>query len=128
MSVLRESLRGPETADVDATSFLDDLRTLLIVRRDDRRDVGVRQVYVRIDGGRSIPLCFGESITIELQPGAHRVRVHNTLMWKNVRFTIEAGEHLELLAINEARWWTAGMAGVLGSAPLFLRVLRRSLR
>jgi len=52
--------------------------------------------------------------------------VHNTLVWKNVRFTIEPGEHLDFIVINEVRWWTYGMVAVLGSAPLFLKVLQRS--
>ena len=127
-SVLREPRRGPDTADADDGSSLDDLRTLLIVRRDDPRDIGDRQVYVRVDHGRSLPMCFGETTKTELRPGTHHVRVHNTLFWKDLDFTIEAGEHLELLVINEGRWWTAGMAGILGAAPLFLRVLKRSLQ
>ena len=47
-------------------------------------------------------------------------------MWKNVRFTLEPGEHLEFLLINRGRWWTWGVAGVLGAAPLFLTVEKRS--
>ncbi len=30
--------------------------------------------------------------------------------------------------INRARWWTAGVVGVLGSAPLFLTVKQLSVR
>jgi len=107
---------------------LDDLRTLLTVRRDHPDDIGQRQVWVRLDRGASVPIRFGETMSAELQPGAHHVRIHNTLFWKNIDFTIETGEHLEFLVINEARWWTGGMAGFLGSAPLFMRILRRSLQ
>jgi hypothetical protein len=63
-----------------------------------------------------------------VSPGRHRLRVDNTLFWKTIEFAIEPGEHLECLVINRARWWTAGMAGLLGSAPLFLTVRLNSLR
>lgn len=119
---------GEAVARSGDAARLDDLRTLLTVRRDHPNDIGQRQVWVRLDRGASVPVRFGETMSAELQPGAHHVRIHNTLFWKNIDFTIETGEHLEFLVINEARWWTAGMAGFLGSAPLFLRILRRSLQ
>ncbi len=106
----------------------DDLRTLVTISRVHADDVGDRQVFVRLDGGERVSLLFGESCTAELQPGAHHVRIHNTLVWKNINFTIEPGEHLEFVVINAGKWWTAGVAGVLGAAPLFLKIERRSLR
>ena len=63
-----------------------------------------------------------------MNPGRHKLRVHNTLFWKNLQFSIEMGERLEFLMINRARWWTAGVVGVLGSAPLFLTVKQLSVR
>jgi hypothetical protein len=104
----------------------DDLRALVTLSRTHRSDCGQRQVIVRLDGGPKVKLLFGDLFTVEVQPGAHHLRVHNTLFWKNIRFTIEPGEHLDFLIRNEARWWTYGMVAVLGSAPLFLRVERRS--
>ena len=106
----------------------EDLRSAVTLRRDHPTDIGERQVIARLDGGPPIKLRFGESVTAELEPGRHHVRIHNTLFWKNIEFAIEPGEHLEFLAINSARWWTAGMAGVLGAAPLFLTVVQRSVR
>jgi hypothetical protein len=105
----------------------DELRSLITITRTHRDDVGDRQVICRLDGGERVTLLFGESFTGELKPGSHHLRVHNTLVWKNIRFTVEPGEHLEFTVVNTARWWTAGMAGVLGAAPLFLRVEKRSL-
>ena len=127
-SVLSDSARGPNTAHAAGTSYLDELQTLLTVRRDDPRDFGDRHIYVRVDQGPSVPMRFGETSRTELHPGRHHLHVHNTLFWKHVDFTIETGEHLEFLVINEGRWWTAGVAGLLGAAPLFLRVVTRSLQ
>ncbi len=103
----------------------EDLRTFVTCCRTHRTDVGQRQVVVRLDGGRPVQLLFGESWTEEILPGRHHLRVHNTLFWKNLTFTTEPGEHLEFQIINRARWWTAGVVGLLGSAPLFLTVLQR---
>ena len=105
---------------------LDDLRAFLTIARTHPSDFGERQVFVRLDGGSRIALVYGESFTDELKPGSHTLRVHNTLVWKTVRFTIEPGEHLECQIVNCGRWWTYAMAGVLGSAPLFLKVQLRS--
>ena len=106
----------------------DDLRSFLTISRTHPTDIQERQIVVRVNGGRPTSLYFGESITDEIRPGRHHVRVHNTLMWRNVRLAVEPGEHLELVVINSGRWWTWGLAGVFGAAPLFLRVELRSKR
>jgi len=110
----------------DASADLDDLRSLVTISRTHPKDIQERQVFVRLDGKRHT-LVYGQEFTEELPPGAHHLRVHNTLMWRNVRFTLEPGEHLHFVIINSGRWWTWGMAGVLGSAPLFLTVEKRSV-
>lgn len=107
---------------------LDDLRTVVTLSRDHPRDVGQRQVIVRLDDGPKLALLYGQSITAEVAPGQHLLRAHNTLFRKAIPFTIEPGEHLEFVLINSARFWTASMAAILGAAPLFLSVIRRSVR
>jgi hypothetical protein len=114
--------RTPDSFEFD----LDDLRALVTLSRTHRSDCGQRQVIVQLDHGPKAKLAFGDAFTVEVPPGAHHLRVHNTLFWKNVRFTIEPGEHLDFLVRNEARWWTYGLVARLGSAPLLLRVERRS--
>jgi hypothetical protein len=114
--------RAPDTSRGE----VDDLRALVTLSRTQRSDCGQRQVVVRLDAGPRVKMLFGDSFTLEVEPGAHHLRVHNTLFWKNVWFTIEPGEHLDFLIRNEARWWTYSLVAVLGSAPLFLRVERRS--
>jgi len=105
----------------------EDFRTLVTLARTHPRDVGHRQVIVSIDGGPKVTLLYGESVTYELTPGSHHLRAHNTLVWKNVPFHVETGEHLEFLLINRASPLTLGFLAVLGVAPLFLSVHRRSL-
>src|SRR5215510_752022 len=119
----RHSGTGPSS--LDTLDALDDLRSFVTMSRTHPSDIGERQVFARLDQTK-VKLRFGECFTAEVRPGKHHLRVHNTLMWKNIHFTLEAGEHLEFLIINSARWWTWGFAGVLGAAPLFLRVEKRS--
>ena len=106
---------------------VDDLRTCVTIGRTHPTDCRMRQIFARLDALPRVVLVFGESVTAEVPPGRHRLRVHNTLFWKTVDFCIEPGEHLEFLVINSARWWTYGMAGLLGSAPLFLTVRKTSV-
>ncbi len=122
---LLEHREGRRSYTSQRLDLFDELRTLITISRTHASDVGQRQIFVRLDGQPRPPLVYGDSLTIEVQPGAHHLRVHNTLMWRNIRFAVEAGEHLEFVVINTCRWWTYGMVGVLGSAPLFLRVEKR---
>lgn len=125
-SVQRRLLLDTPSA-LQPTDF-DDLRTVVTVSRAHPSDVQQRQVIARLDDGPKIKLSFGEAFTAEVEPGRHQLRAHNTLFRKHVDFTIEVGEHLEFILINSERWWTAGMAGLLGAAPLFLSIVKRSVR
>ena len=115
------------TSSIDVADPLDDLRSFVTLSRTHPTDIGERHVFVKLDDTK-VRLSYEDSFTAELQPGTHRLRAHNTLVWKNLRFTLEPGEHLEFLIINSGRWWTWGIAGVLGSAPLFLSIAKRSRR
>jgi hypothetical protein len=108
--------------------LLDDLRTLVTVARTDQKDIQIRQVYVRLDRGKSVALLYGESFTIEIQPGRHRLDVHNTLFWKRVTFHVEPGEHLEFTLINRGGRFTYPLIMLMGVAPLYLTVKQRSVR
>ena len=121
--------RGATRLAAGGSSALeDDLRTSVTISRAHPTDIGQRQVIVRLDEGPKVKMVFGDEFTIELQPGRHKLFVHNTLFWKTTYFNIEPGEHIEFIVINTARWWTAGVVGMLGSAPLFLQVVQRSVR
>lgn len=106
---------------------LDNLRTYVTVSRRHLKDIGQRQVVARIDNRPPTTLLFGESFTQEVSPGAHRLRAHNTLVWKKIDFLVEPGEHVEFIVINRPGKVTLGFLALLGVAPLFLTIERRSL-
>src|SRR5262249_54425349 len=100
----------------------------ITVSRSHPADVKQRQVIVRLDDGTRTTLMYGDSITVEVPAGAHKLRAHNTLVWRTVKFTAEPGEHLEFIVINHGPAWAYAMLAVLGAAPLFLKIERRSVR
>lgn len=107
--------------------LLDDLRTLVTVSRTHAKDIQIRQLYVRLDRGPRVALLYGESFTLEVLPGRHRLDVHNTLFWKHVTFHVEPGEHIEFMLINRGGRFTYPLVALLGVAPLYLTVRQRSV-
>jgi hypothetical protein len=103
----------------------DDLRTFVTLTRNDPRDIGQRQVVARIDDGEPITLLFGDSVTVETQPGSHKLKTHNTLVRKSVPFAVESGEHVEFWIVNRASKLALGFLALIGVAPVYLTVERR---
>jgi hypothetical protein len=100
----------------------------ITIRRDHGADARERQVYARIDNGQTQTLMFGDVFTIDAVPGIHRLRTNNTLFWKTLQFSVESGEHVELILINRCIW--EGLRGLLeffaGAVPLKLQIERLS--
>ena len=99
----------------------------LTILRQSASDVGFREIFISIDGTPLGMLRFGDTLVSELSPGPHSIRAHNTLFWKTVRFAVEPGEHLEFILINRAGPLTMAFMAIMGSAPLYLSIKRRSL-
>lgn len=77
-----------------------------------------------MDGERVGDLVFGESISREIAPGEHVVRIHNTLFWKTVGFVAAPGETVHFETINYAGKGFLHFVLILGVAPMFLAVER----
>ena len=63
---------------------------------------------------------YGESLTRELAPGAHRLRVHNTLFWKTRELQLQPGEHVRFSVVNRAGPGTFSLLGLFGVGPLYI--------
>jgi hypothetical protein len=96
----------------------------LIVSRTLPTDVAQRQVYVNLDGQRIATLLFGESVTRDIPPGRHQVRLNNTLVWKTLGFDAAPGEVVEYRFANRAGRFALPFLAVMGVAPLYLSVER----
>jgi hypothetical protein len=92
----------------------------ITVSRTSPQDVGIREIFISLDGEQIGILGPGETITHEIPAGPHRIRAHNTLFWKTHDVVLQPGEHARFTAINRAGWGSFGFLMVLGASPLYL--------
>jgi hypothetical protein len=118
---------SPTSASQRPAQVFDDLRCFVTVSRKDETDARMRQVLVTVDEHPSRTLMFGDAFTLELEPGAHLLKANNTLFWKRVPFALEPGEHLEFVAINQPGRMALGFLTLMGVAPLYLKLEKRSV-
>jgi hypothetical protein len=96
----------------------------ITVTRTDSRDVRDRQVIVSVDGERLATLLYGDDVSREVAPGAHRLRAHNTLFWKTLDVDLKPGEHARFSVVNRAGFGTYLFAGLFGVGPLYMTLER----
>jgi hypothetical protein len=90
------------------------------------QDIGQRQVIARVDDGEPVTLLYGDTRTLDVEPGAHRLRLHNTLVRKSLTFTVEPGGHVEFTIVNRASKLGLGFLALVGVAPVYLTVEQRA--
>ena len=98
----------------------------LVVERTAAEDVRTRQVVLSLDGEPLATLLFGERVTREIPPGHHRLRAHNTLVWKTVEFDASPGEQVRLRTVNRAGFGSMALVALLGVGPLYVTLERVS--
>ena len=94
------------------------------ITRTSEQDYKSRQLIVWIDDARTATLLWGDSCSVELAPGPHRLRVSNTLVWKTVEFTVRPGEQVFFEAVNRLGFGSVLCLLVLGAGPLYVSVTR----
>ena len=99
--------------------------TITVTRRSPK-DVRVRQIYISVDGRNIAELMFGESVTTEVDPGAHRLRANNTLVWKTVPCELRPGEHARFSVVNRPGFGSYVMLSLLGTGPIYLSFEREA--
>lgn len=90
------------------------------VTRQAPGDMGQREIFLALDGKDLAILRHGESVTREVPAGPHRIRAHNTLIWKTIELDLKPGEHARFRAINRAGWGTYSLMGWLGAGLIYL--------
>lgn len=91
------------------------------VHPDDVRD---RQIVVSLDGEHIGTLMYGKTLSLQVAPGPHKLKAHNTLFWKNLEVDLAPGEHARFEVLSRAGTGTLGLLGLLGVGPLFLTFAR----
>ena len=97
----------------------------LTIARQSPDDVGIRQVFISLDGKAFGVLLNGESVSKDVAPGEHRLRLHNTLVWKNIPLDLKPGEHARFMVTNRAGFGTYVLVATLGVGPIYLKVERQ---
>ena len=92
----------------------------ITVSRTSGDDVGLREIYVDLDGKRFAILQHGQTMTRDVSSGAHRLRAHNTLFWKTLEVDLKPGEEARFVVINRAGKGTFSLLSLLGVGPLYL--------
>ena len=113
---------APEWGSTDAHGWPLLPPTLLTLHRTSPRDEGSRQVVCKLDGAWVTDLLYGQEHTLEILPGTHELRLHNTLMWRTVRFRVQPGGHAHFTVVNRAPAGFYPLLLIIGVAPLVLEV------
>ena len=90
-ALLLDSRSAGLSARVDQDGFPILPPTLLTIHRTSLRDEQTRQIVCALDGKRFGQVLFGQRLTIEILPGPHALRIHNTLVWKTAEFAAKPG-------------------------------------
>ena len=77
-----------------------------------------RELYVSVDGGPNAILRYGDSVTLPVSPGHHRLRVHNTLSRRHAEFDAVPGDRIRFSAANVRGQGFELLAMFFGIAPM----------
>jgi hypothetical protein len=99
----------------------------ITITRRSPEDVKQRQVFVSVDGKAFAALLYGESFTGKVPAGTHRIRAHNTLVWKTVDVDLRAGEHVQFRIVNRPGFGTYALLSLLGTGPIYLTFEREAM-
>jgi len=118
----------PEWDSLDDVFDLGDFPASVTITRTSEEDFKSRQLVASIDGQTVGTLLWGDSVTCELEPGPHQIRVHNTLVWKVLDFTLAPGEQIFFEAVNRTGRGTLFMTVLFGIGPLYVSLERMEVR
>jgi hypothetical protein len=60
----------------------------------------------------------------DIAPGRHRLRAHNTLVWKTVEFDAAPDEQVRFCTVNRASLGSMALVALLGVGPLYVTLER----
>ena len=106
---------GPESAEEQAS---------ITIRRKSPEDVQQRQIIVKLDGENVGELYYGDTISIRVTAGRHKLRVDNTWNWKTVELEVASGDHLKFQTTSRAGRFSWFLVSMLGAGPIYVSIKR----
>jgi hypothetical protein len=98
LSVLVRAYYGPAGPPLDAPTAVKSAQ--LTIGRRDANDFQDRQIFLFVDDEPWGKVRYGQEVSREIAPGAHRVRAFNTLCSKTLAIDVGPGEHVRLRTGN----------------------------
>ncbi|MGB9467485.1 MAG: hypothetical protein WBR10_20420 [Candidatus Acidiferrum sp.] len=96
----------------------------ITIRRQSPEDVQQRQIVVKLDGESVGELFYGDTISIPVTAGHHRLRVDNTWNWKTVELDVSPGDHLKFQTMSRAGRLTWFLVSMFGAGPIYVSIQR----
>lgn len=96
--------------------------TTITVRRTSERDAQQRQVIVKVDGSDAGQLMYGETLTIPVAAGRHKLKVDNTWNSKTLDLDVVEGDHLNFQAVNRMGKLTWFLVSLFGAGPMYVSI------
>lgn len=94
----------------------------LVISRTAEDDVKQRQIIVKLDGERIGYLMFGDTLTRDIAPGRHELKVDNTWNKKSIAFSVEPGEEARFRVVNRPGRFTWLLVASLGAGPMYVSI------
>ena len=94
----------------------------ITILRNATDDTQTRQIKIFLDGQNQGELMYGDSLTLDVAPGAHILRVDNTWNRKDLAFEVHPGQHLRFLTKSSAGKFVWFLLGFLGAGPMHVSV------
>lgn len=99
-------------------------KATLTVARDSARDLKFRGIDILLDGQFVGDLTYGNSLSIEIEPGVHNLTATNRLKSKSVEFDARPGETVMYQTVGIALGGIWAMMAMLGTVAYRVELAR----
>jgi len=96
----------------------------ITIRRKSPDDAQQRQIIVKVDGEIVGELFYGDTISVTVSVGHHRLRVDNTWNWKTQELDVANGDHLKFQAMNRLGRFSWFLVSTFGAGPIYVSIAR----
>lgn len=90
--------------------------------RNSPDDTQTRQIKIYLDRQNQGELMYGDSMTLDVAPGAHVLRVDNTWNRQELPIEVQSGDDLQFLTKSSAGKFVWFLLGFLGAGPMHVSI------
>jgi hypothetical protein len=108
----------PERIAVSASENSSPATARVTIFRDSPEDTQTRQIKIYLDGQQQGELMYGDSMTLDVLPGPHVLRVDNTWNRKDLTIEVRPGEDFQFVTKSSAGKFVWFLLGFLGAGPM----------